>query len=439
MPSMVFVSGDTVCGFLIEILSNGAILPLDGLQAKLTSRLPSGKVSTGSCEIRGGRVAFCLQQTELAEAGRVMASLQLYRGGERLSILPFFYTVDESLLPENPISSESQKRLFDELIAQMAEFAHLLPKDGLPGQVLMRTESGAQWRSVSLGSGGDGKSAYELWKEAGNAGSVGDFLRSLKGQDGPRGPKGDPGPRGEVGPPGENGVGKEALDAIVKELREKDELQDEAIGKRRRTEDKIEEQDLSESLRQKIGQQGLPGERGPKGDIGPQGPRGEKGASGENGKSAYQVWKELGNDGDESAFIRSLVGAKGDAGAPGKDGAQGPPGQKGETGSPGPAGRDGERGTQGPPGERGPQGERGLQGPPGERGPQGPPGEDFDSAEILQRMEAAERKNAQQDQEIQDRRKVADKITPEDLSAEAWNRLVQKMSGVIGEIVKIEG
>ncbi|HZA18917.1 MAG TPA: collagen-like protein [Pseudonocardiaceae bacterium] len=60
-----------------------------------------------------------------------------------------------------------------------------------------------------LGEGPSGLSAYELWLEAGNVGTVDDFLASLEG---PRGPTGDsgpastvPGPKGDKGDPGVKG------------------------------------------------------------------------------------------------------------------------------------------------------------------------------------------------------------------------------------------
>ena len=66
-------------------------------------------------------------------------------------------------------------------------------------------------------SGADGKSAYDIWLEQGNTGSVGDFIASLKGDpgadgaQGPEGPKGDPGADGPQGPEGPQGnTGKSA-------------------------------------------------------------------------------------------------------------------------------------------------------------------------------------------------------------------------------------
>ena len=45
--------------------------------------------------------------------------------------------------------------------------------------------------------GENGKSTYELWLELGNEGTIQDFIDSLKGKDGEPGPQGDPGPEGK--------------------------------------------------------------------------------------------------------------------------------------------------------------------------------------------------------------------------------------------------
>lgn len=54
-----------------------------------------------------------------------------------------------------------------------------------------------------------------------------------------------------------------------------------------------------------------------KGEIGETGATGETGKNGQNGKSAYQVWLDEGHYGDESAFFASLKGDMGDTGADG--------------------------------------------------------------------------------------------------------------------------
>ena len=42
-----------------------------------------------------------------------------------------------------------------------------------------------------------GKSAYESWLDLGNVGTIADFIDALKGEDGEPGPQGDPGPEGK--------------------------------------------------------------------------------------------------------------------------------------------------------------------------------------------------------------------------------------------------
>ena len=168
---------------------------------------------------------------------------------------------------------------------------------------------------MSNAKGKDGKSAYDLWIEAGNEGSVDDFLRSLIGPQGPEGPKGDPGDKGEPGEQGEPGAdGKSAYDIWL---------------------DNGEQGSESDFLAS------LKGEKGDTGDPGPQGTpgeTGETGATGADGKSAYQIWLDEDNSGTEEDFLESLKGPKGDTGTqgpPGADGAPGPQGEPGEDGSPG--------------------------------------------------------------------------------------------------------
>jgi len=71
----------------------------------------------------------------------------------------------------------------------------------------------SSWQDEDLSSGAPGKSAYELWLEQGNSGSLTTFLNSLKGEDGPAGGQGPAGTNGTNGvdgapggPQGEQGV-----------------------------------------------------------------------------------------------------------------------------------------------------------------------------------------------------------------------------------------
>ena len=96
--------------------------------------------------------------------------------------------------------------------------------------------------------GQDGKSAYELWKEQGNEGSVADFLAKLKGEPGK--------------------AGKSAYELWV-------------------------EQGNTGSVADYLAKQ--------------------KGEQGDADKSTYDLWKEAGNEGSKSDFLASLKGEKGEA------------------------------------------------------------------------------------------------------------------------------
>ena len=112
------------------------------------------------------------------------------------------------------------------------------------------SNSGILIDSVELGFA-DGLSAFELWLENGNTGTIEDFLASLTGEpglDGEPGPQGEPGMDGEPGPQGEPGMDGEP------------------------------------------------------------GPQGEPGMDGEPGSSAYETWLGLGNEGTEEDFIAALSG-----------------------------------------------------------------------------------------------------------------------------------
>ncbi|MGN0878439.1 MAG: hypothetical protein ACI4WT_03150 [Oligosphaeraceae bacterium] len=167
-----------------------------------------------------------------------------------------------------------------------------------------------------------GKSAYELWLDAGNAGTVAEFLASLKGE---RGDTGETGARGDTGATGPQGLKGDTG----------------AQGPKGDT-----------------GGMGPQGPKGDTGDMGPQGPKGDTGAQGPKGDT-----------GD--------MGPQGPKGDTGDTGATGPQGLKGDTGATGPQGPKGDpfvyadftaEQLEALRGERGETGERGEQGDPGRDG-----------------------------------------------------------------------
>lgn len=102
--------------------------------------------------------------------------------------------------------------------------------------------------------------------------------------------------------------------------------------------------------------------------------RGLKGDTGATGDSAYQAWLDLGNTGDEAAFVASLKGAQGDQGIQGIQGEKGDKGDTGDTGATGAKGDKGDTGAQGVQGIQGEQGLQGIQGIQGEKGDKGDTG-----------------------------------------------------------------
>ena len=119
--------------------------------------------------------------------------------------------------------------------------------------------------------------------------------RGLQGEPGPVGSQGERGPQGEMGEPGPKGdKGDQGLQ-----------------GEPGPRGDQGERGPKGET-----GSQGPRGEKGDRGDVGPQGPRGEqgdrgpqgeKGQDGVNGKSAYELWKDQGNEGSLEDFFNAIV------------------------------------------------------------------------------------------------------------------------------------
>ena len=233
--------------------------------------------------------------------------------------------------------------------------------------------------------GEDGKSAYEIAKDYGFEGNEEEWLESLRGEQGeigPQGPEGPMGPQGEQGPEGPMGPQGPKGEAFKYEDFTEEQLADLVKNIEDGTDGKSayeiakdygfegNEEEWLESLR---------GEQGPEGPMGPQG---------ERGYSAYAAWKALpGNEnGTVEEFIESLRGEKGEKGEAFKYedfteeqlsqlvGPQGPQGERGYSAYaawktlPG-----NEKGTveefmeslKGEKGEQGPKGEKGDKGDAG--------------------------------------------------------------------------
>lgn len=116
-------------------------------------------------------------------------------------------------------------------------------------------------------AGEDGKSAYDIWLEAGNIGTEQEFLDYLKGIDGKDGKDGIDGKDGAQGPAGDSAYQIWISQGNTGSV-----------------------QDFLESIK------------------------------GNGGKSTYDIWLELGNSGTAKDFLESLKGKQGESGEDGEDG-----------------------------------------------------------------------------------------------------------------------
>jgi hypothetical protein len=129
-----------------------------------------------------------------------------------------------------------------------------------------------------------------------------------------------------------------------------------------------------------IGATGAQGLQGPQGDPGVAGPQGDPGATGSQGPQGDPgATGSQGPQGDTGAIgpqgPQGDTGAIGPQGPQGDTGAIGPQGPQGDTGAIGPQGPQGDIGPIGPQGSQGDPGAQGVQGDPGAAGPQGAQGD----------------------------------------------------------------
>ena len=181
---------------------------------------------------------------------------------------------------------DSVLTLYDALLGQQQNIDGIIQKVEKIESDYVTNE---QLEDIGGGVGADGKSAYEVWLEAGNIGTVDDYLASLKGEKGDQGEQGAAGPQGPAGPQGEQGIQGETG---------------------------------------ATGPAGPQGDKGDTGETGPEGPQGIQGIQGEKG--------EAGETGPQGA-----TGPKGDTGEQGPQGIQGVQGEQGPKGEQGVQGETG--------------------------------------------------------------------------------------------------
>ncbi len=143
-------------------------------------------------------------------------------------------------------------------------------------------------------TGEAGKSAYEIWLALGNEGSMFDFIQSLHGEKGDKGDKGDP---GEPGADGKDGVdGKDGADG---KSAYQIWLDDGNEGTITDFLNSLKGKSAYE-IWLDLGHQGteadfiasLKGDKGDKGEQGNPGEKGDKGDKGDDGADAFEAWKK---------------------------------------------------------------------------------------------------------------------------------------------------
>ena len=322
------------------------------------------------------------------------------------------------------VADESTRDALTELVEGMLCYVMDIDK--------MFKYDGTTWQEFLLqgpagNDGTDGKSAYQIWLDAGNTGSEQDFLNSLKGQNGTEGAAGQDGVDGKSAyqiwvDAGNTGDEAAFLASLKGSQGEQGSVGPAGEAGKAFTYDMFTEDQLA-------------GLKGPQGEQGPTGPAGKNGTSvtikgkvndsseldallatavsgdgyllngdlyvfnGTNFTNVGQIQGPKGDKGDAGetgkAFTYDmftpdqLAGLKGPQGEQGIQGVQGPTGEKGPQGDKGDAGEAGKAftydmftedqlaGLKGPQGEQGQQGERGDQGIPGPTGPAGETGKAF--------------------------------------------------------------
>ena len=154
---------------------------------------------------------------------------------------------------------------------------------------------------------------YEPLASVADAIKLQEELKQVRHLVGPQGPVGSQGPQGEQGPVGPQGERGEKGE--MGEPGPKGDKGDQGIqGEQGPRGDQGERGPKGET-----GSQGARGEKGDRGDVGPQGPRGEqgdrgpvglqgeKGQDGQDGKSAYELWKDQGNEGSLEDFFNAIA------------------------------------------------------------------------------------------------------------------------------------
>ena len=178
-------------------------------------------------------------------------------------------------------------------------------------------------------NGVDGDSAYQAWLDAGNTGTATDFLASIKGDAGTNGVDGDSAYQAWLDA-GNTGTATDFLASIKGDAGTNGADGDSAYQAWLDAGNTGTVTDFLASIKGDAGNNGVDGDSAYQAwlDAGNTGTvadflasiKGDAGNNGVDGDSAYQAWLDAGNTGTVVDFLASLKGVKGDAGTNGVDG-----------------------------------------------------------------------------------------------------------------------
>ena len=316
--------------FNISIVEDLEPYNLYGLNAEIAFAKSDGTtVLQDDIEIQGNKIRCVLKTNTIAAPGKVLAEVRILQDLKLLTTARFDFFVRRAIVDDETIESTNEFPVLNEKIDEVNDLIEYV-------------------QGMEAIKGDDGKSAYEVWLEAGNTGTAEDYLASLKGEQGTIGSMGSDGKsieykwdgtklgvrlEGEVeyqyvdlqGPEGKQGIQglKGDPGTSLKILGNYDTLQElQAIYP--------DGSNLDGGFMVGINYYywGLEGwtNAGPlQGPKGEQGVQGERGLPGEDGKSIEFIWNgtELGIrlEGQIEYQYVDLKGPRGEKGEPGADGS----------------------------------------------------------------------------------------------------------------------
>ncbi len=146
-------------------------------------------VLTGAEKIQldGNVLKYTLESNVYAVAGALVASVELYKDGSRLTTCQFTAKVREQLSDGTEIPAQDEYNILIDLLEQVTESADQASQakeDAKTAVGELNTMKGTLQGWLDDPAQFEGLSAYEIWLAQGNAGTEAEFIASLKGDPG---------------------------------------------------------------------------------------------------------------------------------------------------------------------------------------------------------------------------------------------------------------